>query len=567
MASSVPSSSLALERIYHWERMSPDKVAWTQPVGGGALREFTWKDVGDQARRMAAHLQSLGVRRGDKVAILSKNCAWWILSDIAIWMAGGVSVPLYPTLSQGTVSQILAHSEARAIFVGKLDEWDAMRPGVPADMPRISYPLSPSDVLADEQAQWEAIVARTAPIAGNPVRGADELASIIYTSGTTGTPKGVMQSFGNFAWGIDAGLRRVSIDARGRMLSYLPLAHVAERMLVEHGQFASGMHVYFAESLDTFARDLQRARPTVFFSVPRLWLKFQQGIFAHMPPQRLDRLLKVPLAGRLVRRKILKALGLDVCQYAAVGAAPMPPDLSRWYARLGLDVMEVYGLTENCAISHATSPGTHRPGTVGLPFDGVQARIDPTSGEIQVLNGCTMLGYYKQPELTAATFTEDGWLRTGDKGVIDADGYLRITGRVKDMFKTSKGKYVSPAPIEDRLVGHPAIEACCVVGSNFPQPFALVMLNAEAAARTRDARARAQLEDSLGNHLLMVNQPLDPHEQLELIVVMTEPWTVDNGLITPTFKVKRNEIEARFGRQFGVWAGDKERVVWAPAGQ
>jgi len=372
-----------------------------------------------------------------------------------------------------------------------------------------------------------------------------------------------MHSFANFAWAIDAGLRRVSLGSDARMLSYLPLAHVAERALVEHGLLASGMHVFFAESLQTFARDLQRARPTMFFSVPRLWVKFQQGVHAKMPPQRLERLLRIPLAGRLLRRKILKALGLEACRYAAGGAAPMPPDLLRWYSSLGLDIIEVYGMTENCGVSHATLAGSRRPGTVGLPYDGVESRLDPATGEIQVRTGCLMLGYYKEPELSAAAFTPDGWMHTGDKGALEPDGWMRITGRVKDLFKTSKGKYVSPAPIEDRLVANPAVEACCVVGANYPQPFAMLMLNEEAVARSRDRAGRAALEDEMAHHLLAVNRDLDPHEQLEALILMTEPWTVENGLITPTFKVKRNVLETRHAVDFDRWTSSEHKIVWA----
>ena len=558
-----PSTSLALQRLYHWERTSPDRTAFTQPMGGNLLKEFSWKDVVDESRRMATFLRQQGFEPGARIAILSKNCAWWLMSDFAIWMAGYVSVPLYPTLAAGTIAQILEHSEARLLFVGKLDDWAAMRPGVPAGMPQVSYALSPDDVRERVDMRWDDIVARTLPIAGSPVREADDLATIVYTSGTTGMPKGVMQTFGAFAWAIDSGLKRIKVGSDTRMLSYLPLAHVAERALVEHGQLATGMHVFFAESLDTFARDLQRARPTVFFSVPRLWVKFQQGIHAHMPPQRLERLLKIPLAGRLVRRKILKALGLDQCQFAAGGAAPMPPDLLRWYTSLGLNIIEVYGMTENCGISHATLADMKRPGTVGLPYDGVESRIDAQTGEIQVRHGALMLGYYKEPELTAAAFTADGWLHTGDKGSLEPDGCLRITGRVKDLFKTSKGKYVAPAPIEDRLVANPAVEACCVVGANYPQPFAMLMLNADAAAKSRDAAGRAALEDAMANHLMSVNLGLDPHEQLEVLILMTEPWTVENGLITPTFKVKRAALEARYDTQFDGWTSSSGKVVWA----
>ena len=561
-----PPSSLALQRLYHWERTTPDCTVFTQPMGGGLLKEFTWKDMVDETRRMAAFLKQQGFEPGSRIAILSKNCAWWLMSDFAIWMAGYVSVPLYPTLAAGTITQILQHSEAKLLFLGKLDDWEAMRPGVPAGLPCVSYALSPDDVQARVDMRWDEIVARTAPLPGQPVREGDELATIMYTSGTTGMPKGVMHSFANFAWAIDAGLRRVRLDSDARMLSYLPLAHVAERALVEHGLLATGMHVFFAESLQTFARDLQRARPTMFFSVPRLWVKFQQGIHARMPPQRLERLLKIPVAGRFLRRKILKALGLDACRFAAGGAAPMPPELLRWYSMLGLNLIEVYGMTENCGVSHATLPEMKRPGTVGLPYDGVESRLDPATGEIQVRTGCLMQGYFKEPELSAAAFTADGWLHTGDKGSLEADGCLRITGRVKDLFKTSKGKYVAPAPIEDRLVTNPAVEACCVVGANYPQPFALLMLNEDAAAKSREAGGRAALEDAMANHLMTVNHDLDPHEQLEVLVLMTEPWTVENGLITPTFKVKRNVLETRYDAQFDAWTSVPGRIVWAQGG-
>ena len=344
------------------------------------------------------------------------------------------------------------------------------------------------------------------------------------------------------------------------MLSYLPLAHVVERVLVEHGWLRTGMHVFFADSLDTFTADVQRARPTIFFSVPRLWVKFQQGVHHKMPAAKLDRLLSIPIIGGLVRRKVLKALGLDQCRFAAGGAAPMPVALLAWYRRLGLPVNEGYGLTENLALSHLTLPGHNQEGTVGPPYDGVDVRIDAQTGEIQMRSGALMLGYYKEPELTRAAFTADGWFRTGDKGRIDAQGNLRITGRVKDLFKTSKGKYVAPAPIEDKLVMHDAVEACVVTGANLGQPLGIVMLNAETVARVGDAVARAELVASLDRHLQSINATLDPHEQLECIVVTNEAWTVENDLITPTFKVKRNRIEEVYGGKFEGWASKRAKV-------
>jgi long-chain acyl-CoA synthetase len=559
-AQTVPESSLALQRLYHWERNQPNRVALTQPVGGGQVRDFSWAQMVEQSRRMATYLRAQNFAPGSNIAILSKNTAWWLMADYAIWMAGHVSVPLYPTLAAETVRQILDHSEAKLLFVGKLDGFDAMKQGIPQGLPCITTPLCPSGAAG---ARWEDIQSTTSPMPGYPVRGADELATLMYTSGTTGMPKGVMHTFGAFAWAIDHGLSRIEIDADARMLSYLPLSHVAERALVQHGQLATGMHLFFAESLETFTADLQRARPTCFFSVPRLWVKFQQGVNAKMPPAKLARMLKIPILGGIVRRKVLSALGLDQCKFAAGGAAPMPPELLRWYERLGLPIIEVYGMTENCGVSHATLPGVQRPGTVGKVYDGVQSRIDPANGEIQMRSPALMRGYYKEPELSRQAFTADGWLHTGDKGQLDAEGNLRITGRVKDLFKTSKGKYVAPAPIEDKLVMHPAVEACCVTGANLGQPLAVLMLNPEAVKQASQAAGRAELEVSLTEHLAKVNATLDPHEQLDCLVLVTEPWTVDNGVITPTFKVKRNKVEDLYASFYERWTSSRKPVLWA----
>ncbi len=557
-ATRIAADALALQRLYHWEKTAPERVVFTQPMGAGKVIDFTWAQVMDQSRRIAAYLQSRGFEPGARIAILSKNCAHWMMTDFAIWLAGYVSVPLYPTLAPDTIRRILEHSESRLLFVGKLDGWDHMKPGVAQGLPCVNYPLSPPN----DYTSWDDIVRDTAPMTGDPVRPGDELATIMYTSGTTGMPKGVMHSFENFASALQAGLKLIPLDSETRMLSYLPLAHVVERTLVEHAVLALGMRVYFAESLDTFTADLQRAQPTTFFSVPRLWLKFRQGVSAKMPPEKLRRLLKIPILNNIVRRKILSALGLDKCKFAVGGAAPMPPELLRWYENLGLPIIEGYGMTENCGVSHITRPGVQRPGTVGLPYEGVQSRLDPQTGEVQMKSPWLMLGYYKEPELTRQAYSEDGWLRTGDKGQVEPDGYLKITGRVKDLFKTGKGKYVAPAPIEDRLVMHGAVEACVVTGANLGQPLGILMLSPEAAARAADPGVRAEMTASLEAHLAQINAALDPHERLDCLVIDSTPWTVDNDLITPTFKVKRNRIEEVFGPKYEQWVSERRTVIW-----
>jgi long-chain acyl-CoA synthetase len=558
----IPSDALALQRLYHWERATPDKRVFVQPIGGGQLKTWTWGEALMETRRMAAHLRSLDLPPGSRIALISKNCAHWLMADWAIWMAGHVSVPLYPTLTGTTVRDLLEHSGSKLLFVGKLDDWPSIATGIPEDLPCIAFPLAPEDAKR-RFAGWDAACAAQGPLAGTPTREADELATIIYTSGTTGMAKGVMHSFGNFAHATASALQRIDLGPSDRLLSYLPLSHIVERTYLEHTLLARGYEVFFAESLDTFIADLQRARPTLFASVPRLYLKFQQGVFAKVPEAKLERLIKLPLVGWLVKRKVLKGLGLDACKHAGGGAAPMPPAMLEWYKRLGLEILEAYGMTENCGVSHTNLKGRQRIGTVGPPYPGAEVRLDPQTQEVQVRCAWNMQGYYRDAEATAAAFTADGFLKTGDKGVVDAEGNLKITGRVKDNFKTSKGKYVAPAPIEEKLSALPLMEACCVAGANLAQPVGLVMLGAPALAKAATAAGKAEVEAALAAHRERINATLDSYLHLDAIVVVGEEWTVDNGLITPTLKVKRNRIDEVYGPHLERWLATGATVVWA----
>lgn len=553
------SQQSPLARLYHWEKTAPDTVHFVQPVGDGKVEEYTWKQAMNQARRMAAYLISLDLPAGSSIALLGKNSAHWIIADWAIWMAGHVTVPLYPTLNDDTVQYILEHSESKLIFIGKLDDWDIMKDGVPADMPRILLPLAPEGVAGDA---WTDIIAPLEPMTGEPDRELEELATIVYTSGSTGRPKGVMQSFR--AFNVCAALMReiVPVDQSDRMISYLPLAHVAERVVVENNSNYYGMKVFFADSLATFLDDIKRAQPTIFFSVPRLWTKFQLGVCQKLPLKKQKVLFNIPILGKKLKHKVLDGLGLGHVRIALTGAAPLPPATIQWYRDLGLELLEAFGMSENMAYSHFTRPGEARVGYVGHANTGVECKIDPESGEVLVKSPAQMLGYYKQPEVTAECYTEDGFFKTGDMGEIDEAGRLKITGRVKDLFKTSKGKYVAPVPIENKLGSHPKIEVICVGGANQPATFGLVLLSEDARAALDRGEDRTEIEQELAELMDEVNPTLDPHEQLAFVVVVQEPWGIENGMLTPTMKIKRNVIEARYEPQVEAWAAMRKKVIW-----
>lgn len=551
------TNKLPLDMLYHWEKTKSNSLYMTQPIGGGKVVEYTWGRAVDEARRMASYLKSLNLPEKSRIGLISKNCAQWIMTDWAIWMAGHISVPLYPTLNADTVNYILNHAECEVLFVGKLDDWDMMKPGVPESVRCISYPLSPPNDFET----WDDIVAKYPPLEENVKREADELATIVYTSGSTGKPKGVMLSFGNMAFAAEGGMEVLGVGDNERMLSYLPLAHVFERTFVELASLYAGFQLYFAESLDTFVQDLQRAQPTLFLSVPRLWVKFQHGVLQKLPKKKLDRLMKIPVVNKLIKKKILKGLGLDKVKLAGSGSAPLASDVLEWYRNLGLELLEGYGMSENFAYSHMNKPGRSRIGYVGESLPGVETRISE-EGEVQIKSPATMMGYYKDEERTREAFTEDGFLKTGDKGEIDEMGRLKLTGRIKEIFKTSKGKYIAPAPIENRLMSHDAIEMVCVSGANQTQPHALVMLAEESRPKMADEAFRKEIEESFKQLIADVNKTVDPHEQLAFITVVSDEWSIENSFLTPTMKLKRNVVEDAYQGKVDNWYAQRRPVIW-----
>ena len=542
---------LLIEKFCQFEAAQPHELFLSEPVSG-IYREFTWQQAGQEIRSMAAAIRSMGFGQGDKIAILSKNCAHWVLSDLAITMAGCIGVPLYPNITPEAVREIIDHSETKAIFIGKLDNPAYLRQGVPDDLIQITFPFYPNEGCLN----WDDLVANHAPLEGDPKVDPEALACIVYTSGTTGQPKGVMHNHAATAYAVDAFLQSYTHLHKETFFSYLPLCHVAERMLVECGAIFTGSKIYFVESMDTFAANLAHTQPTIFLAVPRIWEKLQEGILKKIPQQKLNRLLSIPIVSSLIKSGIRKKLGLSRYKHAFTGASPINPALLFWFRRLGIIIQEAYGMTENLALSHSNRKEAVKFGTVGTSYPGVIVRLGKDN-EVQVKSPASMLGYYKEAELTAASF-EDGYLKTGDEGSIDAEGFLTITGRIKDQFKTSKGKYVMPAIIESKLLQAGMLSQVCVIGSGLPNAMAICTL-----AESVKSEPAEQQTSALQQLLEQTNSQLEHHERLSKVIVVGEEWTISNGLLTPTLKIKRKAVDASFGDQYIPWSQEEKQVIWA----
>lgn len=545
------TASSPLQKFLYWEKEIPDNIFLRQPING-IWKTWTWAEAGNECRRIATALHAMGIQPKSHIAILSKNCAHWVMADIAIMMAGCVSVPIYPSLSSHAIQPIIEHSDAVAIFIGKLDDYEEQKNGLPANIIKISF----DTYGINETYSWEKLIATNEPLTELPKWDYEQVFTIIYTSGTTGQPKGVMHTLKSVDSALQEVLKFLNIKKNGDLFSYLPLSHIAERWAAEMNGLYQGSSISFAESLESFADNLQQTQPHSFLAVPRIWAKFREGILKKIPQKKLDLLLSIPIINSLIKKSIRKKLGLTRALNILSGAAPLSAELLLWFHKIDIHITQAYGMTEDGVYSHFETVKNGKPGSVGKPLPLLKTKIT-AEGELREKSDGNMKGYYKEPQLTADAFDEEGYLKTGDIGEYDHEGFLFITGRVKDQFKTDKGKYIAPTPIELKISFNTDIENVCVVGMGIPQPIALITLSEEGKTKSKTA-----IEESIANTLSLVNATLENYERLEKAVIMKENWTVANGLLTPSLKVKRNQVEKIHQSFYPQWFNQKEKVIW-----
>ena len=567
----------------------PMKLMMTSKVGG-EWKSYSTKEFIEAVDQTSRALLELGVKHGDKVALISHNnrCEWNIM-DHALLQIGAVDVPIYPTMTEADYEYIFNHSESIYCFVSNDELYDK----VSAVLDKCEHMKKVftfehyegknhwSEVLAlgaDQTRQTEVEKARDAV---KP----EDLATIIYTSGTTGLPKGVMLSHKNVVSNVIAATPRIPglVKGEAKTLSFLPVCHSFERF-IQYLYLYNGASIYFAESIETIKADLNYCQPTIFTAVPRLLEKFFDGIVANgtsagglktkifewavslalqWEPEHANGGFyhwKLGIADKLVFSKVRAALGMTEIKAVASGSAALQPRLARFFNGIGVPILEGYGLTETSpviSVNTTAQPGMLRIGAVGKVIDGVEVKI-AEDGEILAKGPNIMMGYYKQPELTAEVMTGD-WFHTGDIGVIE-DGFIRITDRKKEMFKTSGGKYVAPQLIENELKASHLIEQSMVIGSGRKFPSAICILNEPGVKEwcsrhdikfttIEEMAQNQQVRDRVWKDVERANAGFGKWEQVKKIIIDTDEFTVNNGCLTPTFKVKRKPILAKYEEQ------------------
>ena len=523
------------EQLAHWAQECPERV-WLRDLSEAGETTYSWSEAQDQVLAAAAALEKkLG--SDQSMALLSKNRAHWVLADLAIIASGNISVPLFTTHTATTAEYILGFTETKVLFLGETSNWDAVEAVLPKDVLIITLPGVNCDI---DHITWDSLV--TAGSGDHPAHkaSASDLISLVFTSGTTGMPKGVIQTHESNLIPVRRGTEAFASREDSRFFSYLPLSHIAERQIVEYGSMVACGEIWFNESLETLLRDLPACKPNIFFGPPRVWEQLQQAVLGKVGGQEaLDTLLEQDAEG--ISTMVLGGLGLTEVDYCLTAAAPTPPALIHWWEKLGLKLCEGFGQTEAMSLI-VTKVDDRRIGSIGKPISGVEVKISDIGELLIRADGCTP-GYYQQPEKTAELW-QNGWLHTGDKAYVDDDGFIFITGRVKDYFKTIQGKFVAPPPIEGLFANNSHAEQQCLLGRGFSKTVMVTVLS--EAAKDLD---RQVVEASVLDTIASINTEVEKHARIGAVIISSEHWTIENEILTPTLKIRRERVEAVFAEK------------------
>jgi long-chain acyl-CoA synthetase len=523
------------EIVAHHAQSTPDKV-WLRDLLEEGGEEYTWSESHGQISAIAAMLEAR-FGQNEKMVVLSRNRAHWVLADMAIITSGNVTVSMFTTLPGATADYILQLTQAKVIFLGETTNWDQVKAVMPEDTLVVTLP---GVDLEEPHLKWDDLLLEWQGKAPAYEPKPEDMISLVFTSGTTGMPKGVIQTHNSNLLPIRRFSVSLGIRETPTYFSYLPLSHIAERQIVEFSSIEFGGEVNFNEAMPHLLRDLQRTSPNVFFGPPRVWEQFQQAIIGKFGgKEALEKALAQDKEG--VGKLVLETLGMNDVDYCLTAAAPTPPALIHWWQELGLTLMEGFGQTEAMGVI-MSSHQERRIGSIGKPIGEVEYKITK-EGELAIkADGCTP-GYYNEPEKTAELI-RDGWIYTGDKARVDEDGFLFITGRVKDYFKTIQGKFVAPPPIEGEFAKNDHAEQQCLLGRGFSKTVMIAVLTEEA-----QGKPEKEVEASILETIKTINAEIEHHARIGAVIITREAWSIENEVLTPTLKIRREKVEERFAEK------------------
>lgn len=581
------------------EKRGPD--VWLRQKHLGIWRSWTWQQTGDAVREIACGLLALGFAPLDTASILSNTVVEWVLADLAVLSCGGVANGIYPTDAASQVQFLCEDSRTSILFVEddeQLDKALEVRDRLPGLRKIVVFDMEGLRDLDDPMVTSLDELRRLGREYGAAHPGAvmervrhvqpGDLAILVYTSGTTGKPKGAMHSHAGLVYTVRGYNTLIARDASDECMCFLPLCHIAERMGGEYFSLYTGSRLNFVENPETVPENVREIQPTVFTAVPRVWEKFYSAVMiALKEASRLQQAayawaigvgtrianhvlagepvggalkLQYALANALVLHNVRKMMGIDRARFLVTGAAPISPELVKWYLALGVPMLEVWGMTETCGAATGVPATRIRPGSIGPAASYNQVRIDPATGEIQVKGPNVFMGYLNQPEKTAETFTADGWLRTGDVGGVDADGFFRITDRMKDIIITAGGKNVTPSEFENELKFSPYITDAVVIGDRRPYLTVIVMIDQENvekyaqdhdvpfsnyASLTRSPEVQALIQAEIDR----VNRKFARVEQVKKFFLLDTQLSAEDEELTPTMKLKRKLVQQKYAPQ------------------